>query len=450
MLDKLEEMGHLDRDSSMEMGRIFDPGANRALRTVDYVDNVTRQINAAIDNGNRVAVGIAALRMALSDGKGGGMSLKDAIAHAEKYVHKTTGNYAKYNEAEMFRHPALAPALQFKRYAQRMTANWLAAAYQSLWFGDVPVEQRWVARRQLAYMAGTVIAVSGTLGLPTEPIKGVINLFSPITGFNSDDAENWYRQRMADMLGKDLGAIVSGGILRYLNVGIGTRLGLDSMWTYSAPSDRPGSLLTSVGHIVAGAPGGMLADMWEGTGDLAKSGMNFARGETTEGWNNLRHGATALFPLKALSDVIEHSATYINGPAGRTRYGTPQGYQTTIPETLMGIAGIRSGRSQERTDLNRAATRIKTKMNEGRNEAYDRYVNASSPAEKSAIWEGIRERYNKTYPEATITRADLLRAEQRHRKGLDVREDHPEYGGLTLSRRQRDSIVSRTSAYMTP
>lgn len=443
MIDYLEEYAHLDRDSSMEVGRIFDPTAGRLMRNVDWADNITRQVSANIDNTNRVVLGIAAMRLALQKG----MTMEQALAHAEKYVHKTVGNYAKYNEAEMFRHPALGAAMQFKRYAQRQTANWVAAVYQSF-ARDVPPEQKAVARRQLMYMSGTVLAVSGALGLPLEPIKGVINAFSPLTGFNSEDAEDRTRQWAAELMGPDAGAIFTRGIPRYFNMGIGTRLGLDSLWTYGAPGTKTENVWASLGHLIGGAPVGYAVDAVSGLMRITDAAGNFARGEDNEGWNNLRHGAQLALPIKVASDVISATANYMGGPTTRTRYGQPLGYQPTLGETAMEMAGLRSGRSQEMADLRRAISTDRTRIAEQRNQLYAMYAHAGSAAEKRAIFEGAKESFNKRWPaEFALTVGDFLKAEQRLKKQEREMAAHPEHGGLTLTRREQ-TLATRHNAYL--
>lgn len=446
LIDFLEMYAHFDRDSNMEIGRLVEPSTGTWQRGVDYIDNASRQIGAAIDTNSKIITAIAAYRMARAEGRGGGRSHEAAMKHAERMVHDTIGNYAKYNEAAMFRVPVLGPMLQFKRFAQRMTANWLRVAYQSAWFEDVPPAQREIARRQLAYMAGTLVLTSGVLGLPTEPLKVVINAFSPITGFNSDDAENWVRQRASDVVGPDMGEVLTRGIPRYFNVGFGTRLGIDSLWTQGAPGDKPDDWIKGAVHTFAGAPGGYLMDAASGVGRLGEAAANFARGETTEGMNNLRYGAQLVLPIKVGADVINSASNYYAGPEGRTRYGQKQGIQPTAFEAIMEAAGVRSGRTQEMGDKRRAIVREEQKYEDARNKLYAMYANAGSRAEKTAIWNGVRENFNPEWPRPMrLSLDDMVKAEARIKAKSKLPEDQV---GLTMSAKQR-SILPEYSAYRT-
>jgi hypothetical protein len=443
MIDHLELYGHLDRDSSMEVSRVFDPDAGKAMRVVDYVDNITRQIPAQIDNGNRIVIGLAAMEMALKK-KPDDMAY--ALKVAERYAHDTTGLYAKYNEAEMFRHKLLGPAMQFKRFAQRQTANWLTRAYQAMWFGDIPPEQRWVARRQLMYLGGTLTIMSGVLGLPIEPIKAVINGLSYFTGFNSDDAENWVRQTTAKVLGPDLAEILTRGVPRWLGVGIGTRVALDSMWTYGTPGKKADDLLVAGAHLLGGAPLGYLMEAIEGTGYIVDAGANFAKGYNSEGWNNLRQGFELVAPLKVATDIVHSSAGYFGGAQTRTRYGQSLGYQPTALEATMEALGVRSGRSQELADKRRAMRRDISKHDEQRNAEFAAYVHASTPGEKTAIWNNIQHGFNQRWPtDMNIKFGDLIKADRRWQTR---KEGNPDWAGLTLSRGQQ-SLLPNYRAYMT-
>ena len=447
LIDRYEEYGHLDRDSSMEVGRIFDPTAGKAFRAVDWADNITRQISANIDNVNRLVYGIALLR-ASKAGKGAIATLDGRLAHAEHYTGKMAGNYSKYNEAEMFRHPALGPALQFKRYAQRTTANWIGVVYHSF-AKDVPAEHKAAARMQLMYMMGTIIAVSGVLGLPTEPIKGVINAFSPISGFNSDDAEDLVRRGLAAGVGKDLGYALSRGIPRaWLNMGIGTRLGQDSMWTQGAPDTRrPEGIYAAAGHLAVGAPGAYVIEGLTGLGRMGRGIGHMISGNTSEGWNDLRHGAQLAMPFKAGVDNLDAAVKYFGGPQTRTRFGQPLGYQPTVADTAMQMLGLQSGNVQERGDLRRRVSRDQSIRQEMATEAFARYVYADTPGEKTAVRKQAMDAYNSRWPEDKLTVADFLRADQRHKKKMQESERYPERAGLTMTRAQQ-RFLPRYEAYV--
>lgn len=444
VIDWLETKGYLDRDSSMEISRIVDPSANKAFRVADWIDNTTRQISAQIDNTNRVVMGIAGYRL----GRAKGWDHEKSLRHAEQMVHDTTGLYAKYAEPELFRTPYLSPALQFKRYAQRITANYVRMLYNAVRLDkSLDAPERIVALKQIGMVAATMSLMSGVMGLPTEPIKAVINgmWLMGLTSFNSDDAENWVRQRAANIVGKDLGEIMTRGLPRYLGFGIGTRLAHDSLWTYGALGKKPDDWLAAIGHLVGGAPMSLAFDTANGAGRIVDGLGSMMKGQTTDGAYNLRMGAQLLLPIKTLSDLIEHTSNYVGGKETRVRSGQPLGFDPTLGETAMGIAGLRSGRSQEISDKRQAILRYKDKAETKRDAFYQKYVHASTPGEKAAIRKEVEVGFNKDYPEFAIRYGDWVKAQQRFDK--KQRQD-TDLVGLTLSRRQQ-GMLGNFDAYMT-
>jgi hypothetical protein len=179
---------------------------------------------------------------------------------------------------------------------------------------------------------------------------------------------------------------------------------------------------------------------------LADAAGNFARGETTEGMNNLRYGAQLVLPLKIGADTINAAANYYAGPEGRTRYGQPQGIQPTVAEAFMEASGVRSGRIQEMGDKRRAIVREEKKYEDERNRLYAMYAHAGSRAEKTAIWNSVRENFNPRQPgPLRLSLDDMIKAEARLRDKSKLPEDQV---GLTMTPKQR-SILPEFRAYRT-
>lgn len=430
LFDYLAERGYLDRDAGMELATRTDPSTSYTGKALDYLDNISRQVNAQIENVNRGVTGIASYRMAIEKG----MSHEAAMIHAADMIHDVSGNYGHWNNPAIFNNPHLKFALQFKRYAQRITSMYVRMFAQS--FSRLPSEQRTIARKQLGIMLGSQILLSGGLGLPTEPIKLAILATSPLTGFGPDEAEVWARQAAADLTGN---AQFAEGIMRgfpraYLDIGIGTRLGHDSLWSHGTIGKKPADWFSTLGHYIAGAPGGMFADWATASGKAVDAVGNFARGYHTEAAADASDFFQTAFPIKLASDTIGAAQQFFGGHTTRTPAGQPLGYQPTVGQAVLEASGIRSGTAQEASDKRFALTQAKARYAAGKNEALQRYSRASTPAEKRAIQEDTLRNFNPHWPQQMqLTRGDFIKAQRRY----DLRQTaDPDDVGVVISKRQ--------------
>lgn len=444
LLDYMEAHSLIERDTGMELATQYDPAASWRGKALDWADHMVRQVNSQVEGANRAGFGLALYRDAMASGK---YTEAQAYELVRQSVHKLGGNYNRYASAPIFNNKYLGPALQFRRYSGRMTSQWIRTAVDSFskLSENLSEEERGIARKQLAYMVGTVIATSGVLGLPTEPIKAVVNLSSPLTGFNSDDAERWVRERGADLAGPELGMALTRGVPRLLNLGFGTRVGMDTMWTRGGLPRNPNDWYTSLGHAFGGAPLTMAIEGVQG-GSKVVSGMgHLINGRETEGKQNLSEGLEMLLPFKLLADTAQAGRNAAGGTMARTRTGQPQGFEQSAAETAMNIFGVRSGRQQEAQEKRTAMRTDMRKADEQKKHILTAYAYADSSSERAVIQRQIRD-YNEAWPELkALTIADLIKARRRH----EARETQdPSALGVALTRRQK-ALLPRYGAYGT-
>lgn len=409
MFDYGAQRGYFDRDAGMELAQRVDPSTSRIGQGLDHLDNVTRQVNAQIENVNRAVMAIASYRLGIEKG----MSHEKAMQHAFDMVHDTSGNYGHWNTPAAFNDPRLKFALQFKRYAQRITANYVRMFAQA--FSRMPSEQRDIARKQLGVMMGSQILFSGMLGLPTEPIKLALLATSPLTGFGPDEAEIWAREAMAKLTGDDQ---LAEGIMRgfpraYLDIGIGTRLAHDSIWSHGTLGKKPDDWYSTLGHYMVGAPGSMLTDWAQAAGKATDAVGQLARGNTTQAASDAGDFFELAMPFKVGADTLSAARTYMGGPKTMTPAGQPKGYQPTLAQAALEAFGIRSGTQQEASDKRFALSQAKAQYNSEKNKAFQMYVRASTPGEKRSIEDAAIEASKKWPGGMQLTHGDFIKAGRR-------------------------------------
>jgi hypothetical protein len=443
VLQHMEQHSQLDRNAGLELEQMYDP--SRRGSVLDWSDHMSRQINSHIEGVNRAGIGLAAYRLAKEHGVNGKtLSHEEALEYTRKTVHETAGNYNAYASAPIFNNPLFRPMFQFKRYAGRMSSHWMRAIYgaATAHIRNLPPEQKAAAYRQLAYMVGTAVMTSGYLGLPTEPIKAVINVMSPFTGFNSDDAERMAYEASLKYLGPDLGEFLSKGGFRYAGLGIGQRTGYDSLWTFGALGNRPSDWWQAAGHFVAGAPGGYAVDAIQGLSDMTNSVGHLVNGRYTEAEHSFFNGAERLLPVKTIADTSAALRRQLGGPQFRTPTGLPQGIQPEWWETGVQALGAQTSRQQRAGDKRHAMREDIRQISTDKNRAFEIYANASDK-ERVSVGRNLIDSFNAKWPESKMTLGDLYKARQRYAAKQTA---DPSMLGVTMSRRNQ-TLMPRYSMY---
>jgi hypothetical protein len=423
------ERGYFDRDAGMELATRNDPSVSKLGRGLDYMDNASRQVNVQIENVNRSVMAIASYRL----GRQNGWSHEKSMEHAFDMVHDTSGNYGHWNTPAMFNDPRLKFALQFKRYSQRITAMYVRMFAQA--FGNAPPEVKSVARKQLGVMMGSQILLSGALGLPTEPIKAALLLTSPITGFGPDEAETWAREATAKVVGNDQRAeALRRGIPRaYADIGIGTRMGHDSIWTHGTLGKKPDNWFSSLGHFMGGAPASYMADLAMAGGKGVDAIGHWAKGNGTQAGSDAMDFMQLALPFKLGADSISAARNYMGGPTTMSTAGQPLGYKPTLAQAALEASGIRSGTQQEAGDKRFALSQAKARYATEKNKAFQMYVRAT-PAEARSIEEAAIRNSKESWPQGMqLTHGDFYKAKRRFERNQSV---NPDDVGVTLSKRE--------------
>ena len=412
MLENLQKHGYLDRNAGMELEQSLDPRATAAGRALNWLDNMFRQSNVAVENVNRGVAGIAGYRLArmklAEKVRKGEMTAKEAheeaMAKAQDIVDKSAGNYGFLNAPALFNHPHLKFAFQFKKYALRMTSN-IVRVVAGAARGDPG------AMGQLIAMAASQQVISGALGLPTEPLKAVITASNVlgINPYNTDDVERILNEYIAGKVGRDAKDAFLYGLPRLLGTGFGARTGWDTMWTYGTLGNKRDDMATAIGHLAGGAPGGLIAEWAQGSQDMAQGIASYMHGAHTQGQQSMVNGMRNLVPIKVLADAFPALQDYFTGRQKPT--GQPFDFSPTVGDTIQRIGGIRTARDLAASQARSAFVRQRDVYNADRTRQLQGYAQASNPAERAAVRSHIMNQWNAGKPDVQrITYGDLQKA----------------------------------------
>jgi hypothetical protein len=440
LFDYVDQHGYFDRNAGMELEQMFNPDAGLVGRTADYIDQAFRQVNNQVENINRGVTAIASYRLGLQKG----WSHEQAMAHAKDMMHDVNGNYAAHASPAIFRNPWLKPALQFRRYGHRIVSNYVRLIATA--FGrNVKPEDRSVAMKQLAIWTASQVAVSGVLGLPTEPIKAVVNglHLAGVTNFNFDDVEGIVRNAAADQLGPELGMALTRGVLRNVGLGIGTRMGYDTLATSGNVEnwkEVPGALFKMLG----GSPASMAMDIGEGATAGIRGLNNWSQGFDSQADRDFGEFIEKGIPIKAAHDVYQAWSQAVGGRKSETKGGQPLGYDPTWMETALAATGIRSARQQEASDYRTEFYTKQRRDTDRKNQLLNAYAMAETQAEKMRVLNHVVNEVNPTLPpELKISVKQLAEADARRRQ----RGGQPgENMGLPINKRTR-ALLPRPDVY---
>ena len=205
-----------------ELGEVGDDTAlgratNFFLRQAQMVETI-----------NRVSTFLVAYR----EGIRHGMKPADASAFAEKTIEQTHGDYSKENAPSLFNENSMMRmATQFRKF-QFIQTGMMFRMMRDAAKGMTP-EERAIARRQLAWMLMTQLAMAGVKGLPAANL--VLGAVAFCFGAPGDDDEDLIRRAIKDKETSDLllkGLPTLMGLDLSRKVGAGEMLSPLPFWNY--------------------------------------------------------------------------------------------------------------------------------------------------------------------------------------------------------------------------
>jgi hypothetical protein len=380
MMNHLIKHGSIDADAGLEISKLVN--RNTGDQWLSYFEGISRQLPLAVESVNRAVSALSAYRLEM---KRTGGDHDKSVLYAQEIVESTQGIYANTNMPPVFSSPLASLTFQFKKYGHMiysLLGQQIGKAIRNLEPGD-----RAEAIRALGYIAAAHVAMAGTVGLPTEPIKLILlgaNLMG-VTAFTMADFEEKERRLAVALLGKTGGEMATHGVTRGLPGGwamdMSTRLGMQEFMTFGSPnSNSQGDIYQYLGQMLLGAPGGQVVNAVTGAG-------NIANGDVVKGMGQM-------VPVKLFSDAFKAYQLATEGKT--TKSGRQAMSPASLPEAVIRLLGIQPERVAEAQEAQSSYYRNTGRERQQRLSFMDAYASAK-PADRPKVWKKIQE-WNKDLP----------------------------------------------------
>ena len=321
MIDALADSGLIDADGGLEVARVLDAQKKTVGGTIDkglhYFDNLARALPQAVEAINRTVTSVAAYRLKYEQTK----DHDAAVQYAMDVVNDTQALMSNSNAAPVFSHPVFRISLQFKKFGQ-MTYYLLGKQIGRI-IRPLEKGERIKAIKSLAGLMAAHQAVAGTVGLPFEPFKIALMVFSGLGpgDYEWEDFKEDMEAFYAKLFGERAATNLTYGVTRELGIDLNSRLGLDSLLLFGEPrSYERAEIQSYLWQTIAGPAGRTVADAVSGVADALDGDFS-----------NLYKTV----PVKFLNDI------------GRAIDGGREGTMDTQDQILR-IIGVSSARQAEK------------------------------------------------------------------------------------------------------
>jgi hypothetical protein len=196
-------------------------GANWNDGPLGKILSPMKKFSERVETVNRVATGVAALRLATK----AGMSEQAAQDYAAKIIYDTHGDYSGFNTPAVMRSPVARLVTQYRKFQLIQIHNYARMMHDSFANANLSKEEQWVARKALAYNLSTMFALGGTLGLPGAQAIGAILRVVFGDDDEPDDPETTMRKYLADAGLEGVSDLLVKGVPAWLGVDVSGRMG---------------------------------------------------------------------------------------------------------------------------------------------------------------------------------------------------------------------------------
>jgi hypothetical protein len=357
-----------------------------------------------------------------------------ATEYAKSVVANTHFDYSASNSPYFMNSNVFRPAkllFKFRKYQQHMIYNLVRSAQQA--YKGETAEERAIARRTLAGLFAWHGVAAGVMGMPFMAVPFALANLAYFFGGSDDepwDAEDEFRNFLADALGQDAGELVAKGALRGAGADVSQRIGLGELgllwrWTEGPTAGRSAFNEAVVG--VLGAPASIGASAFE-------AAKHFSQGNMARGWEQ----ATPKF----LRDVIRSYRFANEGLTslkGRTRIDPEAISEYDIALQVLGFTPSTIAEAQAAVAAKEGAEK---KVDARRQRLINMHVMAVEHGNREdAVMAADRiAAFNKVNPEKRITTSTLFKA---RREAQRVEDDTNEQGVRTTSKTRRFETYAR-------
>jgi len=296
--------------------------------------------------------------------------------------------------------------------------------------------------KQLAYMLMTQSVAAGGMGLPImSPAAGLVNAayILGLSDGNWEDVELAIRKGLASRIGVTGTDLAMHGALRFSGADFSSKMAQNSFIFRGSPASRkPGDLVKSFMSVMGGAPLHMVEKGLDGIQKTGEGISDYSSGATTQGMVKGMQGIDGILQVKLISDLMRAGGMMMGGIKG-----APSTQQATWAQVGITALGFQPTSLANQRAAKAAVNLEKKRDSEWRNKWVNRYRDATTPAQETAIWAEIQKQNQSIEdPEMHISFEDLWKAKQRKKK--EEARDETKLG-LKLSGRQKS--FADTSKY---
>lgn len=405
MLNKLKRDSIIDLSFVAEL-RDISEGQNTGVW--QKVLDASRIMAHLTEVNNRIMTALAAYDLRRNQGA----SPEEAQGFAKQAVSLTQFNYSSGNAPRLFqaRGPLgqMGPLVfQFMKYPQHMYALMIDNFRRAVQRGTLDAQ---VARRTLFGLFATHLAAGGMLGAMLQPVKWAIGL--AMMAFGDDDepytfrnamsgatADKLLREMTTELMGNDLGEIVSGGLPRAAGIDLSNRMSLGTLYMMDLNPKTSETLMGSLVQTFGGPAVNLVGNAYGGVQYMAEG--------------QVMKGMEAFLP-KVAKDALKATRFSNEGLTDATGKEIIGADQMTPWQLFTQSMGLQPSAVSEKYAARSAINEKKTFADARHTTLVTRYRNADG-ADRADVLREIVE-FNAQNPAARITRSQLLKSVQRFRE----------------------------------
>jgi len=266
----LVDRGAISADMIYEHGRTkwkTDDASNLPAKAIRKTNEIMDAVGSTVEFTNRVTTAMAAYRLAKADGQVEASARESAF----RAIYETHGDYSGFNAPRFMRGPLARVLTQYRKFQFIQLGMWGRLMRDSFAGSGLSKDEKWVARKQLAFSLGMMQSVAGLMGLPGASMISLVldKIFGDAD--DPDDAETKMRKMVGD---PSLADMLLKGLPAMLGVDISDKIGAGRIFTplpyTEIPHDRDTyskTLTAALGPFIGGL-GPKMADgmgqLWQG------------------------------------------------------------------------------------------------------------------------------------------------------------------------------------------
>ena len=341
---------------------------------------------------NRQATGMAAFRIARSEGK----SFDEALGYARQVNVDTNYDYSAANRARFMQGNVPRILFQFKGYS--IGSSWLFwKNFHDAFRGETP-EVRRVAKRTAAGIAGMTALLAGATGLPLyNTVRMTANAANTLFGdddqpWNFDDA---FHRWLADNLGQDAARLVAEGPTNYLTgANLASRTSMANLWIHDDDQRLEGAdAYHALLENIAGPASGILQNYYVGSEDVRRG--------------HLWRGVERMLPtsVKNAMKAMRYAHEGVNSLRGDPIVPDVSGY-----EDFLQAIGFQPANVANQYRINTALMNFTGEVSDRRGNLMNAYAIAVRSGDGDDQQNAMRKiaSFNRAHPEVAITRPVLM------------------------------------------